>query len=85
MIGGSNKKVLLCSRDGVVLTQIGEEQGNWVWCCCYRPGEGSTSVVLGTQDGNIILYQLGFSTVHGLYKDRLVTAHVPCLMNHEIC
>ena len=86
LVGGSNKRVLLCSRDGAILAHIGEEQTGWVWSCRYRPGaEGSIggSVAMGTQDGKILLYRLGFNTVHGLYKDRWVdigcegACHIP--------
>ena len=87
LVGGSNKRVLLCSRDGALLAHIGEEQTGWVWSCCYRPGatEGTIggSVVMGTQDGKILLYRLGFSTVHGLYRDRYSVCVCMCVQGQS--
>ncbi|KAM9657212.1 intraflagellar transport protein 122 homolog isoform 5-T7 [Morphnus guianensis] len=54
-------------QDGVRLGTIGE-QSSWVWTCKVKPD--SNYVAVGCQDGTISFYQLIFSTVHGLYKDR---------------
>ena len=43
-------------------------QASWVWCCAARPD--SSYIAVGCQDGTIAYYQLIFSTVHGLYKER---------------
>jgi intraflagellar transport protein 122 len=51
----------------VKLGNIGE-QSSWVWCAAARPD--SHYVAVGCQDGTIAYYQLVFSTVHGLYKER---------------
>ena len=67
MIGGANKACILYTKDGVKLGTIGE-QNSWVWCCAARPD--TSYIVLGCQDGTIAYYQLIFSTVHGLYKER---------------
>ncbi|XP_076048143.1 intraflagellar transport protein Oseg1 [Oratosquilla oratoria] len=67
LLGGSNKACLLYTREGVKLGTIGEQQ-SWVWCCAARPD--SNFVAVGCQDGTIAYYQLIFSTVHGLYKER---------------
>ncbi|XP_057296410.1 intraflagellar transport protein 122 homolog [Hydractinia symbiolongicarpus] len=67
VIGGSDKKCYLYTKEGVRLAVIGELQ-SWVWTCKARP-EGNY-VVCGSDDGTIAFYQLIFSTVHGLYKDR---------------
>uniref|UniRef100_A0A8C6TMT4 Intraflagellar transport protein 122 homolog n=1 Tax=Neogobius melanostomus TaxID=47308 RepID=A0A8C6TMT4_9GOBI len=67
VMGGSDKQASLYTKDGVRLGSIGE-QNSWVWTCGVRPE--SNFVVLGCQDGTITCYQLIFSTVHGLYKDR---------------
>ncbi|XP_066967390.1 intraflagellar transport protein 122 homolog isoform X2 [Macrobrachium rosenbergii] len=67
LLGGSNKSCLLYTREGVKLGTVGE-QASWVWCCAARPD--SNFVALGCQDGTIAYYQLIFSTVHGLYKER---------------
>uniref|UniRef100_A0A8C6JR45 Intraflagellar transport protein 122 homolog n=1 Tax=Melopsittacus undulatus TaxID=13146 RepID=A0A8C6JR45_MELUD len=67
LLGGSDKQVSLFTKDGVRLGTIGE-QSSWVWTCRVKPD--SNYVVIGCQDGTISFYQLIFSTVHGLYKDR---------------
>ncbi|XP_048590687.1 intraflagellar transport protein 122 homolog isoform X2 [Nematostella vectensis] len=67
ILGGSDRQCSLHTKEGVKLTTIGEQQ-SWVWCCKVRPD--ANFVALGCQDGTIAYYQLIFSTVHGLYKDR---------------
>uniref|UniRef100_A0A3B4AJR2 Intraflagellar transport protein 122 homolog n=1 Tax=Periophthalmus magnuspinnatus TaxID=409849 RepID=A0A3B4AJR2_9GOBI len=67
VMGGSDKQASLYTKDGVRLGSI-EEQNSWVWTCGVKPD--CNFVVLGCQDGTITCYQLIFSTVHGLYKDR---------------
>ncbi|KAK3882424.1 hypothetical protein Pcinc_013198 [Petrolisthes cinctipes] len=67
LVGGSSKSCLLYTKEGVKLGTIGE-QSSWVWCCAARPD--SNFVAIGCQDGTIAYYQLVFSTVHGLYKER---------------
>ncbi|XP_065605530.1 intraflagellar transport protein 122 homolog isoform X2 [Cyrtonyx montezumae] len=67
LLGGSDKQVSLFTKDGVRLGTIGE-QSSWVWTCKAKPD--SNYVAVGCQDGTISFYQLIFSTVHGLYKDR---------------
>ena len=44
------------------------EQNSWVWCCAARPD--SSFIAVGCQDGTIAYYQLVFSTVHGLFRER---------------
>ncbi|NXM09184.1 IF122 protein, partial [Tyrannus savana] len=67
LLGGSDRQVSLFTKDGVRLGTLGE-QNSWVWTCKVKPD--SNYVVIGCQDGTISFYQLIFSTVHGLYKDR---------------
>nr|XP_030139337.3 intraflagellar transport protein 122 homolog isoform X2 [Taeniopygia guttata] len=67
LLGGSDRQVSLFTRDGVRLGTVGE-QSSWVWTCKVKPD--SNYVAVGCQDGTISFYQLIFSTVHGLYKDR---------------
>ncbi|XP_046555893.1 intraflagellar transport protein 122 homolog [Haliotis rubra] len=67
VVGGSSKQCCLHTKEGVKLGVIGD-QTSWVWCAAVRPD--SNYVVVGCQDGTIAYYQLIFSTVHGLYKDR---------------
>ncbi|XP_039234404.1 intraflagellar transport protein 122 homolog isoform X4 [Pipra filicauda] len=67
LLGGSDRQVSLFTKDGVRLGTLGE-QNSWVWTCKVKPD--SNYVAVGCQDGTISFYQLIFSTVHGLYKDR---------------
>nr|XP_008115197.1 PREDICTED: intraflagellar transport protein 122 homolog isoform X3 [Anolis carolinensis] len=67
LLGGSDKQVSLYTKDGVRLGTVGE-QNTWTWTCKAKPD--SNYVAVGSQDGTISFYQLIFSTVHGLYKDR---------------
>ncbi|NXU86720.1 IF122 protein, partial [Xiphorhynchus elegans] len=67
LLGGSDRQVSLFTKDGVRLGTVGEHN-SWVWTCRVKPD--SNYVVIGCQDGTISFYQLIFSTVHGLYKDR---------------
>ncbi|KAL4226474.1 hypothetical protein ACF0H5_014457 [Mactra antiquata] len=67
VVGGSNKQCNLHTKEGVKLGTIGDQQ-SWVWAAAVRPD--SNYVAVGCQDGTIAYYQLIFSTVHGLYKDR---------------
>ncbi|KAM8758928.1 intraflagellar transport protein 122 homolog isoform 2-T2 [Rhynchonycteris naso] len=67
LLGGSDKQVSLFTKDGVRLGTVGE-QNSWVWTCRAKPD--SNYVAVGCQDGTISFYQLIFSTVHGLYKNR---------------
>ena len=66
-LSGSDRKASLWTKEGVRLTAIAERD-DWVWCCVPRPNQNF--VVLGCNDGTIAMYQLMFSTVHGLYKGR---------------
>ena len=77
MIGGSNKKVSLFSKEGLKLGDIGEEHDSWVWSCAYQP-QGQY-VVLSCADGVLECYQVTPSTVHGLYKDKLAWNDSTCI------
>ena len=66
-VGGTDRKVALCTKEGTRLTTIAERD-NWVWCARPRPKQNFIAV--GCEDGSIAMYQLIFSTVHGLYQDR---------------
>lgn len=67
VVGGSGKKVQLWSREGVLLGDIGERD-DWIWSVAVRPKQNN--VVVGCNDGTVMMYQVVFSTVHGLYQDR---------------
>ncbi|XP_065214169.1 intraflagellar transport protein 122 homolog [Planococcus citri] len=68
LIAGCNKQCTLLSHDGIKLGTIGEEQESWIWCCKAHPS--APFVVFGCQDGTIAYFQLIFSTVHGLYREK---------------
>ncbi|KAF4531888.1 hypothetical protein B566_EDAN000917 [Ephemera danica] len=68
LVSGTGGNCLLLTKDGVKLGTIGQQESSWVWCVAARPD--SSFVALGCQDGTIAYYQLIFSTVHGLYKER---------------
>ncbi|XP_064012187.1 intraflagellar transport protein 122 homolog isoform X2 [Pogoniulus pusillus] len=67
LLGGSDKQASLFTKDGVRLGAVGDHS-SWVWTCKVKPD--SNYVAVGCQDGTLAFYQLIFSTVHGLYKDR---------------
>lgn len=67
LICGTNKKCSLYTKEGVFVGHISEQE-SWVWCCSTK--EDSTHVAVGSQDGIAAYYEVGFSTVHGLYRER---------------
>ena len=67
LVGGSNKKVSLMTTEGVQLAEICERE-SWIWTCTPRPYHNYIAV--GTNDGNISMHHLLFSTVHAMYQDR---------------
>jgi intraflagellar transport protein 122 len=69
VLGGQDNKSCLYTRDGVRLQQISEGT-EWVWSVAARPKQNYVAV--GMNDGTVAMYQLIFSTVHGLYQDRYV-------------
>ncbi|KAL0031263.1 hypothetical protein WJX77_012099 [Trebouxia sp. C0004] len=66
-IGGTDCKATLCTSDGTMLSTLAT-RGGWVWCVSGHPKKNFVAV--GSEDGSIAVYQLLFSTVHGLYHDR---------------
>ena len=66
-LGGSDRKATLWTKEGVRLSTVAERD-DWVWSCAPRPG--ANYVAIGCNDGTIAMYQLVFSTVHGLYRER---------------
>lgn len=67
LIGGTDKAVQLYTREGTKLTQVAQRD-SWVWAVKPRPKHNFVAV--GCEDGSITVYQLVFSTVHGLYQQR---------------
>lgn len=68
LVCGSARRALIYTREGIRLGQVGELQDSWIWCCRAKPD--SNHVLLGCHDGTLACYQMVFSTVHGLYKER---------------
>ena len=79
-IGGTNCKAHLLTSDGTMLAMLAQRSG-WVWCVRGHPKKNLVAV--GSEDGSIAVYQLLFSTVHGLYHDcyafRQVARHAEAL------
>ena len=67
LVGGSNKKVSLMTVQGVKLADICERD-SWIWTCTPRPYHNYIAV--GTDDGNISMHQVLFTTVHAMYQER---------------
>lgn len=67
VIGGTDKKVSMYTRDGTFLKTIVERE-DWVWAVAARPKQKYLAV--GSNDGTIAMVQTVFNTVHGLYQDR---------------
>lgn len=69
VVTGTNRKVNVYSREGVLLGVVSDMEA-WPWTCSIRPGKNINQVIVGCQDGTVALYQLTFNTVHGLFKER---------------
>ncbi|VIO86943.1 Uncharacterized protein BM_BM3532 [Brugia malayi] len=67
IICGSNRQVILYSREGTTLGTVAQ-MDTWVWTVKARPN--TNAIVVGCVDGTLACYQLMFSTVHGLHKER---------------
>lgn len=67
-VAGCNKTIQLFTKDGIRLGQLGEQYDSWVWTVAVHPS--GSSLVVGCQDGTIACYNLVFSTVHALYRER---------------
>lgn len=61
--------VHLLTREGIYLTKV-VARDSWVWAVKARPK--ANFVACGCEDGSILMLQMSFSTVHGLYGDRYV-------------
>lgn len=66
-IAGTDKVANLYTKDGTMLTAIATRD-SWIWAVKPRPK--NNFVAVGCENGTIAMYQLIFSTVHGLYHDR---------------
>ena len=70
LVGGSDRKVTLMTKEGVKIMEICTRD-DWVWAAKARPKQNYVAVA--GNDGSVTLYQLIFSTVHGLYQVRRPT------------
>jgi len=66
-IGGSDKKITLWNKEGVLLGPIGE-MNHWVWGVGVNPQ--TKTIFGGSNGGEIQMHQVDFNTIHGLYQDR---------------
>ena len=66
-IGGSDKKVTLWNKEGVLLGPVNEMK-DWIWSVAVNPV--TKTVFSGANNGSIAMTQVEFNTVHGLYQDR---------------
>ncbi|KAG1709205.1 hypothetical protein DVH05_019849 [Phytophthora capsici] len=67
LVGGSNRKAGLYTKDGIFLVTISEQE-SWVWAIKARPKTNFVGV--GSEDGTLSMYCLVFGTVHGIYQER---------------
>ena len=63
-IGGSDKKLTLWNKDGVLLGTVAEFN-QWIWATAVNPV--SKIVFAGTNNGLMSTHNIEFMTVHGLY------------------
>ena len=66
-IGGSDKKLTLWNKDGVLLGTVAEFN-QWIWATAVNPV--SKNVFAGTNNGLLSIHNIEFMTIHGLYQDR---------------
>lgn len=67
VIGGTNKKLTLWNKEGVKLGEIGE-MNDWIFSCAVMAD--SNKVLGSTNQGELVVYDVEFLTVHGLYNER---------------
>lgn len=67
-VAGCNKSVQLFTREGVKLGTLGEQHDAWIWNVAIHPF--GNAMVVACQDGSLAFYNLAFSTVHALYRER---------------
>jgi intraflagellar transport protein 122 len=67
VIGGSNKKLTLWNKEGVLLGTI-QEAKDWVWSTAVNPS--NKEIFYGSNNGQISMNVAEFQTVHGLYQER---------------
>lgn len=68
VVSGCNKQLQLFTREGIRLGTLGEPHESWIWSASPHPH--GTAIAVGCQDGSLAYYNLAFSTVHALYRER---------------
>jgi intraflagellar transport protein 122 len=68
VVGGCNKQLHLFTRDGIRVGTLGEMHDSWIWSASIHPN--GSAIAVGCQDGSLAYYNLTFSTVHALYRER---------------
>ncbi len=71
LVGGSNNKVGLYTKQGIFLREVAERK-DWIWAVKTQPRSNSKLAVC-CNDGALSLFYAQFSTVHGLHQDRYAT------------
>ena len=64
VIGGSDKKVTLWNKEGVLLGTVAETK-DWVWATAVNAV--SKQIFAGQNSGTISMHSVEFLTIHGLY------------------
>lgn len=68
VVSGCNKQLQLFTRDGIRVGTLGEPHESWIWSASPHPH--GTAIAVGCQDGSLAYYNIAFSTVHALYRER---------------
>jgi intraflagellar transport protein 122 len=68
VVSGCNKQLQLFTREGIRLGTLGEPHESWIWTASPHPQ--GTAIAVGCQDGSLAYYNLAFSTVHALYREK---------------
>ena len=66
VVGGSDRKVTLWTREGNYINTICE-RSEWVWTVCIKK---KMVVAVGGNNGGVAIYQLTALIVHGLFQER---------------
>ena len=67
LISGSNRKTSLYTKDGVLINSVCELE-SWVKCSC-PDSSGKNLVAVGSENGEVAIFELFSSVVHSLYKE----------------
>lgn len=68
LLSGSNKATNLYTREGIFIGSVGENSSSsWVMACAFD--SPATHIAMATQDGDLMVFEVLFSTVHSLYHE----------------